>query len=290
MPETWLFAVTAGYMTRRLYGYSPTGLNDRLARIRDDMRLRLGVAAKDARNGVRDFLRAIHREDLMALFPPAGRALEPQLQACVRILDRIAQDQNRTLWLEKSPLHLGYIDLIERVIPQARFVHLVREGPDVIASMYEATQRYADQWRRIYPTLDRCIDQWNHCVKLSSKYVHHSRHILVRYEDVVSDPEAALRRLCHFADVEFEAQMLTSYARTADQLMLEQEQWKISVRGPVRNANGTKFRLLFDEEQKRHILGRLIGLPASMRCLYETRLLRVSGDLPIGNDHHDPAG
>jgi len=135
MPETWLFVSVAGYMTPRLYGYPPSGVKDRLGRILDKTRLRLGIAAKDGRDSVRNFLREMKREDLMSLFPPSGRSLGLQLDACVNILDRIAQDQNRPLWLEKSPLHLGYIDLIERTIPQARFVHLLREGPDGVASI-----------------------------------------------------------------------------------------------------------------------------------------------------------
>jgi hypothetical protein len=265
MPETWLFVTVAGYMVPRLYGYSPKGVKDHLLRIRDKTRLRLGLAAKNSRDEVRNILRQLKREDLMSLFPPAGRQLEPQLQACVNILDRIAQDQGRPTWLEKSPLHLGYIDLIERVIPHARFIHILREGPDAVASLYDATQQFADPWRRIYPTLDHCIDQWNHCVKLSSRYVDLSRHFLVRYEDLVSDPESTLRRLCRFLDLEFEAEMLGGYGAASERLIRETEPWKKDVAGPIVNANGTKFHQLFDEAQRRHILRRLTEIPANMR-------------------------
>jgi hypothetical protein len=265
LPETWFFVAIAGYMSPRLYGFSPTGWKDRLLRIRDEARLRLGLTARNGRESVHDFLRAIKREDLMSLFPPRGRRLGPQLRACVSILDRIAEDQGRPLWLEKSPLHLGYIDLIERVVPRAKFVHLVREGPDVVASLYEATQRFADPWRRIYPTLDHCIDQWNHCVKLASKYVDRSRHVFVRYEDLISNPEGELRRLCAFAGIEFEKEMMEGYAKTAEQLTTENEPWKLNVKEPVHNANGTKFGVIFDEAERRHVLARLSEIPPSMR-------------------------
>jgi hypothetical protein len=265
MPETWLFVTVAGYMAPRLYGFPPKGVKERLLRIRDKTRLRLRLAAKNSRAEVRNVLRQLKREDLMALFPPTGRQLEPQLQACVNILDRIAQDEGRPIWLEKSPLHLGYVDLIERVIPNARFIHILREGPDAVASLYDATQQFADPWRRIYPTLDHCIDQWNHCVKLSSRYMGLPRHFLVRYEDLVSDPESTLRRLCPFLDLEFEVEMRDGYRQAAGRLIREAEPWKKDVAGPIVNANGTKFQSLFDEAQKRHILRRLIEIPANMR-------------------------
>jgi hypothetical protein len=266
MPETWLFVTVAGYMAPRLYGNSPKGVKDRLLRIRDKARLRLGLAAENSRDEVRNILRELEREDLMSLFPRTGRQLLPQLQACVNILDRIAQDQDRPIWLEKSPLHLGYIDLIERVIPHARFIHILREGPDAVASLYDATQQFADPWRRIYPTLDHCIDQWNHCVKLAARYVDLPRHFLVRYEDLVSDTESTLRRLCRFLDIEFEGEMVGGYGSAAERLIREAEPWKKNVAGPVVNANGTKFHSLFDATQKRHILRRLNGIPANMRC------------------------
>lgn len=278
MPETWFFVAIAGYLTPRLYGFPPTGARDRLVRIRDEVRLRLGMTARHGREGVHHFLREICREDLMSLFPPTGRRLGPQLQACVHILDRMAQEQNRPIWLEKSPLHLGYIDLIERTIPQARFIHLVRDGTDVVASLYDATLRYEEPWRRIYPTLDRCIDQWNHCIRLSSKYLSGSRHTLVHYEDLVADAETTLRRLCPFIEVEFEAGMLQGYAQTSTRLTREQEKWKSNVADKIHNANGVKFRTLFTEEQRSYIQSRLIALPANLNSrqgsefLYRDRL------------------
>jgi hypothetical protein len=263
-PETWLFVSVAGYIVSRLYGYPPKGVKDRLLRIRENTRLGLGMAARNSRDEVRNFLRQIKREELMSLFPPTGRQLEPQLQACVSILDRLAQDQGRPIWLEKTPLHLGYVDLIERVIPQVRFIHILREGPDAVASLYDATQQFPDPWRRIYPTLDHCIDQWNHCVELSSRYAGLPRHFLVRYEDLVSEPQSTLRRLCRFMGLEFEAEMLDDYGPASERLIRETEPWKV-VAGPIVSANGTKFHSLFDEGQKRHILRRLTEIPPSLR-------------------------
>jgi len=112
-------------------------------------------------------------------------------------------------------------------------------------------------------------------VKLSSEHVHRAHHTLVRYEELVSNPEATLTRLCRFMGVEFEAQMLENYASAAERLTRTEEVWKVSAKEPVHNANGTKFGALFDEDQRRHILGRLMPLPAHMRSTS-----RAAGETP----------
>ena len=38
-------------------------------------------------------------------------------------------------WVEKTPANLYAVDVIERWVPGARFVHIVREGADVVASL-----------------------------------------------------------------------------------------------------------------------------------------------------------
>lgn len=41
----------------------------------------------------------------------------------------------QTIWLEKTPLHLLYIKQFEQFIPGVKFIHLLRNGADVVASL-----------------------------------------------------------------------------------------------------------------------------------------------------------
>ena len=56
--------------------------------------------------------------------------------AC-RLFDHLMTNEtglrDRRGWLEKTPEHMFFIDEIRRYLPNARFVHILRDGPDVVA-------------------------------------------------------------------------------------------------------------------------------------------------------------
>ncbi|HEY3831913.1 MAG TPA: sulfotransferase [Acidimicrobiia bacterium] len=51
-----------------------------------------------------------------------------------------------TIVVEKTPSHSLHVDLIARHVPQARFVHIVRDGRDVAASLVAASQGWGKAW------------------------------------------------------------------------------------------------------------------------------------------------
>ena len=54
--------------------------------------------------------------------------------------------QGKTIWLEKSPDHLRYIDQIEKLVDEAKFIHILRNGFDNIASIYDLAGKYPETW------------------------------------------------------------------------------------------------------------------------------------------------
>jgi hypothetical protein len=122
-----------------------------------------------------------------------------QAAGFVEILDRLTMDRGKTVWVEKSPEHIAYVDLIERYVRRVKFIHLVRNGADVVASIYDAAHKYPDtHWKANWGTVDRCIAQWNEAVRLTCKYMHQPNHHLVTYERLVENTPDVLTELCDF--------------------------------------------------------------------------------------------
>src|SRR5262249_32893267 len=48
-----------------------------------------------------------------------------------------AKIDGKTRWGDKTPDHSGQMDLIEKFIPEAHFIHLIRDGRDVALSLKE---------------------------------------------------------------------------------------------------------------------------------------------------------
>lgn len=111
-------------------------------------------------------------------------------------------------WGDKTPWNTFNLHAIDRVFPRARYVHVVRDAPDVVAS-YLNMERYrevadaAERWVRSVRAADRFGDR------------HPDRYLVVRYEDLVQDVEPQVERVCAFLDLEFEPGMLASEPRTA---------------------------------------------------------------------------
>jgi hypothetical protein len=181
--------------------------------------------------------------------------------AFIAVLDTVARQQNQRVWLEKTPRHLNFIDDIEALVPDAKFIHIVRNGEDVIASLFETANQNPEAWPSIpINDLNHCIDRWIQSIQLSQRYVGAPHHILVRYEDLVQDPSHVLKALCAFIGLPFEAQMLKRYTESAVDLILPFETWKQPVRNAIQIDRQRKFDLIFDDTQRRHISSRIAGI------------------------------
>jgi hypothetical protein len=101
--------------------------------------------------------------------------------------------RGKSRWAEKDPTYTLMLPFIGELFPDALYVHLVRDGHDVVASYrdrwgYAAAARVArGEWKR-YVTAARALASGPAA----------SRYHELRYEDLVSDPEAALRPLFAF--------------------------------------------------------------------------------------------
>jgi hypothetical protein len=217
---------------------------------------RLGLASPELRTQLNQFLTDVGQADIKSFVPRYGISVRQYAKALVEILDALALGQGKTLWLEKTPGHLHYIDQLERHIPDARFIHLLRNGPDVIASLYQVTHENPEGWGGVYD-LDQCIDRWIMDVEITQRHRSKANHTVVNYEYLVERPKAVLAQVCRFLDVSFEPEMIARRSVALEKLVRNDETWKCEVRRDIYNANGTKFEGLFDDTQKAYIRERL---------------------------------
>lgn len=162
----------------------------------------------------------------------------------------------------------------------ARVIHIVRNGPDNVASIYDATQKYPDPWAKNFPTLDDCIRQWNHCMTLTGSHLHKPNHFCVLYEDLVSAPKPVVQDLCAFLGLQFHEEMLGSRETAAYRVSRKQEKWKSGVPSEIQSANGTKFPTLFGMEEQARLLQQLqtvdLNKLSSRRAVTPARLVETS--------------
>lgn len=220
---------------------------------------RVGVATSKAQKNFAQVLHTLGLEHLQHHKPKVGVFTKEYVRSFVKVLDEATLQQGKDVWLEKTPRHLHYVESIEASAPSAKFIHIIRNGSDVVASLYEVTHKHAEVWGGPRD-IDRCISRWLQDVQLSKENLQKPNHLLVRYEDLVEETKATLESVCTFVGVPFTKSMLSDYQNASEKVLAPGETWKASVQQPISNANSKKFVELFSPEQREYILERISAM------------------------------
>ena len=212
----------------------------------------LGLISRRAKPRLANFL----RESGYDGYQPSPLMLFPSqlTQHFSDTLDQLTAQQGKNIWIEKTPTHLYHLDFIAKHIDQPKFIHIIRNGKDAVASLYDVRQKYPRQWFNEPASIELAVARWRQDVSISLRYADHPDHILVRYEALVACSQQVIARLCQFMGIDYMPDMLDSYISTAQTVSLAREPWKAGVASPIRNANSTKFYSLFNQQAQAYIL------------------------------------
>lgn len=142
--------------------------------------------------------------------------LPPDLRSLGRIIDLIyrvvapAQGKDEgCLWGDKTPANTDIMPKIHEVFPGARFIHLLRDGCDVVASFLEKDNLY---------TFESAAERWRDSVVRARQFAGKlPKQVLeIRYEELVRDPEASVRRCCALLEIDFKPEMLAEKSHAAN--------------------------------------------------------------------------
>ncbi|MEG4851850.1 sulfotransferase [Microcoleus sp. B5-D4] len=196
----------------------------------------------------------IKRPELLKDFDDS-QTVEAKASWFVRVLDGLAAEQKNSVWLEKTPEHIYFIDDIERFLPDAKFIHILRNGMDTIASMYDATRSFNELWGAGWD-LNHCINRWEHAMLTSNKYINKSNHILVKYEELLDNKTQILGEICNFMGIEYDGTMLVNYQEKAAKLSLNLP-WHKGIERDVKSSNVHKYHKIFTRNEIRYILDKI---------------------------------
>jgi hypothetical protein len=153
--------------------------------------LGMGLASgQRVRRRFKNFLSIINRENMEEYLPSFPLFMSQYASAFVQVLDRITEEQGKSLWIEKTPGNLRQIGLIEKLLEGAQFIHIIRSGSDTVASLYEVTQNHPEVWGYRW-TIDECIRQWKEDIEITQIYFSKPNHTLVKYEQLVETPPSS---------------------------------------------------------------------------------------------------
>jgi hypothetical protein len=124
-----------------------------------------------------------------------------------------ARAHGKPRWADKTPDYIDHLPLLAGLFPNARFVHMLRDGRDVALSTIDL--------KRFHRHAATCAHFWSRQVggaMREGEALGPDRYLELRYEDLIDDPERELRRLCAFGDLPFDEALLEHDAHDLEKL------------------------------------------------------------------------
>lgn len=138
-----------------------------------------------------------------------------------------ASSQGKSRWGDKTPRYVRHIPLLAALWPDARFIHLIRDGRNVALSYAEVpfgpknVARAARLWAgRVQAGLRE------------GRTLGGMRYLEINYEDLVEDPEGETKGVCQFLDLDFDPGMLNYTEGLGDSVLSRATMYNPNVMQP----------------------------------------------------------
>jgi len=121
---------------------------------------------------------------------------------CAEVLNQ--QNNNNILLGDKNPINSLFGDKLHRIFPNAKFIWIIRDYRAQVNSMLKVNFE-----RKIISSLAmRWVSYNKEIQSLKDKYPNNV--ILIKYEDLVENPEVYYTKICNFLTINFEPEILNT--------------------------------------------------------------------------------
>jgi protein-tyrosine sulfotransferase len=154
-------------------------------------------------------------------------------------------------WGDKTPMNTLYLDEIRQVFPHAQFIHMLRDGRDVVASYLQSG---------LFDDLPAAAQRWLEAVESASQLeekLGEAGYLLVRYENLVDTPVQVMQETCAFLELQYRAEML-DFWQQADQLGDSYQEHHQGIHSPIKTDSIGSWRRKLSEAQQEQVQ-RLLG-------------------------------
>jgi hypothetical protein len=118
------------------------------------------------------------------------------------VMDATAAKQGAPRWAETTPAHILHLPEIHATIPDALFIHVIRDGRDVALSLQKQGWAVPLPWDRSQPVLAAgAFWRWTvDAGRRGARRIDRRAYLEVTYEDVTGAPQRTLDRIGEFIE------------------------------------------------------------------------------------------
>jgi hypothetical protein len=114
-------------------------------------------------------------------------------------------------WGDKTPFYSQYLPVVQNVLPEAHFIHIIRDGRDAALSARGLPFSSDD--------IEVIARNWVRQIRLARRDAPNCRHYLeIRYEDLLVNSAGVLREICEFIKLPYDPRMEDYYLHANERL------------------------------------------------------------------------
>jgi len=229
-----------------------------------------------------------HREGRLSPYT-SEEEIKHAIASMIRGVFRSYGDKKgRPIVADRSPNNIWSFPLLADILPEAKFIHLVRDGRDVVCSQRDVGGRLRTAGHDVDGSRDATLRSVYHCAAVWAETVRfgwdtcgpdsslaaESRSFTTFYENIVMSPESQIRNLCDFIGVPFSVTMLSPDRHRHDLRIDNIWTMKEAVDGPISMLSAGRWidhlsltdRILF--YARGHVGLRITGYDDSVDWLF----------------------
>lgn len=113
------------------------------------------------------------------------------------------QQFNKSRWGDTTSQYLTQMSSIQAALPEARFIHVIRDGRDVALSERELAGKPEND-------IEAQASDWVWQIREARQQAQFCPHYLeIHYEDLITDTQSVLMKICQFIDLPYSENLLT---------------------------------------------------------------------------------
>ena len=150
---------------------------------------------------------------------------------------------NKEVIGDKNNYYVSELNELNNAFPNSKYVAIVRDGRDVACSYKEIQRKeiksnYAPQ---LPSSMSDIAKQWTENNNLIMAQVS-KEGVIIRYEDLISNPSKQLALLCDYLDLPSESGMLEYYLNKGGSEPEEFLQWKSKTTQPISSNSIKRYK------------------------------------------------
>lgn len=161
-----------------------------------------------------------------------------------KVYQLYARARGKARWGDKTPPYVTHLRDIHGLLPEARFVHIIRDGRDVALSVRGLWFDAAGG------NLEDQAANWLWRIREARQQAAFCPHYLeVRYESLLENPPEVLRRICEFIELDYSPEMERYHESAGHRLRAE-----------IQDRHDAAGQVIVSKAQREAIFGR-VGAP-----------------------------